>query len=204
MSKIFVTIMVLMSLLSFPGCKNNTGPSDWSSQKIDEWFEAGEWQNGWLIKPDSSINKKEFAISYFKNKERWDMAFKFLKTSNLSKLEPRRYNLDSDNLYASVSQYITKNKEDARFEAHQKYIDIQYIINGAEQMSVAPLLMKKDILVPYDSEKDLEFMTVTNFTSMNATPANFFIFFPSDLHRPSVKIGENSQVKKVVVKVKVN
>jgi YhcH/YjgK/YiaL family protein len=31
----------------------------------------------------------------------------------------------------------------------------------------------------------------------------FTIFFPEDLHRPSVKAGEISKVKKVVVKVKI-
>ena len=39
----------------------------------------------------------------------------------------------------SVSEYLTKNEEDAKFEAHHKYIDIQYVINGAEQMSITPL-----------------------------------------------------------------
>ncbi|MFA5820146.1 MAG: YhcH/YjgK/YiaL family protein, partial [Bacteroidales bacterium] len=37
-----------------------------------------------------------------------------------------------------------------------------------------------------------------------ATPDKFFIFFPSDAHRPGLKVGENSQVRKVVVKVKVD
>ena len=56
--------------------------------------------------------------------------------------------------------------------------------------------MKKDILTPYDPAKDIEFMTVNESNSYKATPERFFIFFPSDIHRPSVKIGENSQVRK--------
>ena len=57
------------------------------------------------IAPDASINKREFAVSYFKNKERWEKAFKFLKNSDLSKLEPKRYDIDGDNLYATISEY---------------------------------------------------------------------------------------------------
>jgi YhcH/YjgK/YiaL family protein len=203
MKNLFLKIMVLTSFLSFIGCKSSTDPGSWSSKKIDKWFEKGDWMNGWTVSPDASINRKEFAVSYFKNKERWDKAFTFLKTSDLSKLELKRYDIDGDNLYAPISEYITKNEEDARFEAHQKYIDIQYVIRGVELMGVAPITQKNEILVPYDGTKDVEFMTVTQAAYFKATPARFFIFFPTDIHRPGVKVGENSQVRKVVVKVKI-
>lgn len=108
----------------------------------------------------------------------------FLKNNDLSRLEIKRYDIDGDNLYATISEYVTKNEEDARFEAHQKYIDIQYVINGVEQIGIAPLLQKKNILVPYDAIKDIEFMTVTQSVNYKVTPAKFFIFFPSDAHRP--------------------
>jgi len=196
--------MILTSFLGFLGCKSSTDPSTWSDKKIDAWFEKGEWLNGWTAKPDASINRKEFAVSYFKNKERWDKAFLFLKNSDLKTLEIKRHDIDSDNLYAPISEYLTKNEEDARFEAHKKYIDIQYVISGTEQMSVAPLSSLAEVLTPYDETKDVGFMTVSNASHFTATPENFFIFFPSDIHRPSVKVGENSQVRKVVVKVKVN
>ncbi|MCX6320930.1 MAG: YhcH/YjgK/YiaL family protein [Bacteroidia bacterium] len=204
MKNLFLKIMALTSFLGFIGCKSSTDPATWSSKKIDKWFEKGEWLNGWTVSPDASINRKVFAVSYFKNKERWDKAFTFLKNSDLSKLEIKRYNIDGDNLYAPVSEYLTKNEEDARYEAHQKYIDIQYVISGVEQMGIAPISQKKDVLVPYDATKDIEFMTVNQGVNYKATPDKFFIFFPSDAHRPGLKVGENSQVRKVVVKVKVD
>ena len=203
MKNLFLKIMILTSFLGFLGCKSSTDPSTWSDKKIDAWFEKGEWLNGWTAKPDASINRKEFAVSYFKNKERWDKAFLFLKNSDLKTLEIKRHDIDSDNLYAPISEYLTKNEEDARFEAHRKYIDIQHVINGAEQMSVTPLADKKDELAPYDPAKDVEFMTVNKSASYEATPDKFFIFAPGDIHRPSVKIGENKIVRKIVVKVKI-
>jgi YhcH/YjgK/YiaL family protein len=203
MKNLFLKIMVLASFLGFLGCKSTTDPATWSDKKIDAWFEKGEWLNGWTVTPDGSINRKEFAISYFKNKERWDKAFLFLKNSDLKTLEIKRHDIDGDNLYAPISEYLTKNEEDAKFEAHRKYIDIQYVISGTEQMSVAPLSSLKEVITPYDETKDVGFMTVSNASHFTATPERFFIFFPSDIHRPSVKVGENSQVRKVVVKVKV-
>jgi YhcH/YjgK/YiaL family protein len=204
MKNIITKVMAVTIFLALAGCSDSGDPSTWSSSQIDKWFEKGEWLNGWTVNPDSSINRKEFAISYFKNKERWDKAFTFLKTNDLKALEIKRYDIDGDNLYAPVSEYMTKNLEDAKFESHQKYIDIQYVIKGIEQISVAQISRKKEVLTPYDAEKDIEFMTVENAMDRKATPDRFFIFFPTDLHRPGVKVGENSQVRKLVVKVKVN
>jgi YhcH/YjgK/YiaL family protein len=196
--------MVFMGLLGLFGCKSSTDPSQWSTKKIDSWFEKGEWLNGWQVKPDATINRKELAVSYFRHKERWDKAFAFLKDNDLAKMEVRRYEIDGDNVYAPISEYMTKNEEDAKYEAHQKYIDIQYVINGKELIGIAPMSLKKEILDPYNPEKDVMFLSVERIINFKATPDRFFIFFPDDTHRPGLKDGENSQVRKVVVKVKVD
>ncbi|MFZ0283379.1 MAG: YhcH/YjgK/YiaL family protein [Bacteroidales bacterium] len=197
-------IMAMAILLSMAGCTGNDNPESWSTGKLDKWFSDGEWLNGWQVKPDQSIDRKTFAVSYFKNRERWDKAFNFLKTTDLSALELKRYDIDGDNLYVAVSEYLSKNEEDARYEAHQKYIDIQYVVSGNELIGVGPVSQKQDVLVPYDPAKDIEFMTVRDGVNFKATPDKFFIFFPSDLHRPGLKDGVNVQVRKVVVKVKVD
>ena len=204
MKKLIVIIMVLTSFFGIFGFTSPSDPTNWSTQKINKWFEKGEWLNGWNVNPDGSVNRREFAVSYFKNKVRWDKAFTFLKSNDLSKLEIKRYDIDGDNLYAPVSEYLTKNEGDAKYEAHRKYIDIQYVIKGVELMSVAPISMKKEVITPYDGAKDVEFMTVKQSTEYKATPDRFFIFFPSDIHRPGVKAGDNSQVRKIVVKVRVD
>ena len=204
MKNSLLTIVIMTSLSVLSGCSGDADPASWSSKKIDKWFDKGDWLNGWQVKPDQSINRKAFAVSYFKNKERWDKAFNFLKSNDLSGLELKRYDIDGNNLYASVSEYLTKNEEDARYEAHQKYIDIQYVVSGKELIGVAPMSQKKDVLEPYDSTKDIEFLTVTGGENRPAMPDRFFIFFPEDAHRPGLKDTENSPVRKIVVKVKVD
>ena len=204
MKNSLLIIIVMASLSALSGCSGSSDPSLWSRKKIDKWFEKGDWLNSWQVKPDQSINRKAFIVSYFKNKERWDKAFNFLKSNNLSGLEIRRYDIDGNNLYAPVSEYLTKNEEDARYEAHQKYIDIQYVVSGRELIGVAPMSQKKDVLEPYDATKDVEFLTVTSGENHLATPDRFFIFFPEDAHRPGLKDTENSPVRKIVVKVKID
>ena len=204
MKKVTFLFVLITGIIGFTGCRSSKDPSSWSSTEVDKWFEKHEWLNGWNVTPDASINRKELVVYYFKNKERWDKAFAFLRDSDLTKLAVKRYDIDGDNLYASVSEALTKNEEDTKFEAHRKYIDIQHVINGSEQMSITPLADKKEELVPYDPAKDVEFMTVNKTVSYEATPDKFFIFFPGDIHRPSVKIGENKIVRKVVVKLKID
>jgi len=204
MKNLFPKIMLVTCFAGLFACKGSTDPTTWNDKQIDKWFEKGKWLNGWQVKPDATIDRKKFAVSYFKHKERWDKAFKFLKENDLTKMEVKRHDIDGNELYAPVSEYMTKNEEDARYEGHLKYIDIQYVASGKELIGIAPASMQKEILDPYDATKDIMFMTVNQITNFKATPENFFIFFPEDLHRPGLKDGENTKVKKVIVKVLVD
>jgi YhcH/YjgK/YiaL family protein len=204
MKNLLIRIMVFTGFLGFLGCKTSTDPTTWSDKQINKWFEKGEWLNGWTVKPDASINRKAFAISYFQHKERWDKAFLFLRDHDLSALELKKYEIDGANLYAPLSEYMSKDEENARYEAHRKYIDIQYVVSGKELIGIAPVSQQKEILEPYNEEKDIMFVTVNKVTNYVALPDRFFIFFPDDLHRPGLKDGENSPVRKAVVKVKID
>jgi YhcH/YjgK/YiaL family protein len=202
MKKLIFSFMVMISLFGLTGSNSDPDPSTWSSKKIDKWFAKMEWTGGWKITPDASINKKELVIAYFKNKERWNKAFKFLINNDLSKLETKRYDIDGDNLFATVSEYLTKNEATTNFEAHRKYIDIQYVIKGDEIMNVSPLSTVKEIVTPYDGSKDIEFMKVSNVVNFKASQSNFFIFFPGDAHRPGIKDKVSATVRKIVIKVR--
>jgi YhcH/YjgK/YiaL family protein len=203
MKKLIVITMVLTTLFAGSGCASSPDPQTWSDEQVNTWFEKGEWLNGWTVKPDASVNKREFANAYFKNKQVWDSTFIWLKNNNLAKLENKTHTIDGKSSYAIISEYQTKNPEDARFELHHNYIDIQYVVDGEELLGIAPLSAKKAELVPYNPGSDIEFMTVSDSTVYHATPDKFFILFPSEIHRPSVKVNENSHVKKCVVKVKI-
>jgi YhcH/YjgK/YiaL family protein len=167
-----------------------------------EWFLKGDWKEGWQVSANESIDKEEFIRQYSINPERWQKAFQFLAGTDLKNLAVGRYELDGADLYVSVSEYNTKNEEDAKCEAHLKYVDIQYLISGEEKMGVAPLSDTKEA-TPYNEEKDIYFMKPNSEKYYLANSDNFFIFFPSDAHRPSVKIKENAPVKKAVVKLRI-
>ncbi len=181
----------------------SNSPGQWSETELTEWFNDSEWKQGWEIQPDESVNPLKFAIQYHKNPKRWDKAFLFLKEQDLAALEPGRYELEGTDLFVNVDAYSTKNEEDALFEAHQKYADIQYLVSGEEKIGVLPL-EETTVTTPYDDKNDIVFLTSEEENYRLATPDHFFVFFPDDAHRPCVKTSENTEVRKVVVKVRID
>ncbi len=172
-------------------------------EEQSNWFSTGEWRQGWNVLPDESVNKEEFSLQYRKNPEAWNTAFKFLAENDLDTLETGRYELQGENLFVNVDEYVTRNEEDTRYEAHRKYADIQYLVVGSERMGLLPL-QKTVVTEPYDSEKDIMFLEADEDNYRLADQQRFFIFFPDDAHRPGLKADENIPIRKVVVKVRIN
>ncbi len=133
--------------------------------------------------------------------DRYAKAIEWLQSQDLAALENGKYEIDGKDVYANVMSYTTLPWEDAKYEAHENYTDIQYVISGREVMTYAPV----DALVPtgpYDPAKD-----VVKFDNSNpglrvaAGAGEYMIFFPWDGHKPKAADGEPAEVKKVVVKI---
>jgi YhcH/YjgK/YiaL family protein len=199
-----IKMFVFASLTSLMGCTGSSDPSKWTSTQTDQWFEAGTWHGNLAVQPDATVDRKAMAVAYHKNPERWDAAFAFIKNNDLAALEVKRHDIDGDNLFALVSEYSTRNEEDVQYEAHRKYADIQYVITGSEQIGIGPIASKKEVSQEYSDEKDIEFFTVEEVTNYPAKPDRFFVFFPTDAHRPGLKVDSIAPVKKLVLKVKLD
>ena len=193
-----------MMVFLFAACTSNqTNPENWTDKEVDAWFDKQEWLNGWEVQPDASVDKRELAVYYHKNPERWNKAFRFMKSEDLKNLPAGVTEVDGKNLFVAISEYNSKEKPETRYESHKNYIDIQYVIDGEELIGVTTA-DKVKVDEPYDSEKDLAFYTFEGGDYRKATPENFMVFFPDDVHRPSLKSGESVPVKKAVVKIKID
>ena len=159
-------------------------------------------QSSFNAKPDESINIEKVKEHYQKYPERWKAAFKFLIKSDLKSIEPGRIDLN-ENVFVVISEYETKNQEDAKYESHRKYIDIQYLISGEELIGLTNKIDLNEIS-PYSESNDITFYDYDGGKMLFASPTNYFIFFPDDKHRPCMKIEEAEKVKKVVVKIRYN
>lgn len=132
---------------------------------------------------------------------RYAKAIDWLKSQDLKTLENGKYEIDGKLVYANVMSYTTIPWEEAKFEAHENYTDIQYVIEGRETMTYAPKgeLQEK---VPYNPEKDVVFYDNANpGVPVVVEAGEFMIFHPWDGHKPKAAAGEPLEVKKVVVKI---
>ncbi len=134
--------------------------------------------------------------------DRYKKAVEFLLNTDLAALEPGKYEIDGKDVYANVLEYTTVPWEEAKFEAHEHYTDIQYVIKGTEIMTYAPV-GAMTVKTPYNPDKDVVFFDDSNpGLQVPAKDDQYLIFFPWDAHKPKAANGEPAPIKKIVVKIK--
>lgn len=143
------------------------------------------------------------ADRYASLNSRFAKAFEYLRTVDGTQ-ELGRVDLDGDDCFAIVQTYETKLEEKALFEAHRKYIDVQFIHSGRETILWAPLATMKEETMAYNDEKDAAlWKLVPDMTPIHISGGQFAILYPEDAHAPCVQWEKPEQVFKVVVKVAV-
>jgi len=145
------------------------------------------------------VDLLENSALYARIDDRLAMGLRYLQTTDFSNLEPGKYPIKENEVFALVSEYNSKKFEDARWEAHRKYADIQYLVHGEEQMGYAPV-REFEATQPYNPDNDIVFLAGKG-DYIAVRPGMFVIFFPQDAHQPGVAITESMPVRKVVVKV---
>jgi len=133
-----------------------------------------------------------------------DKAFAFLRSIDEG-LKSGRHEIDGDHVFAMVDRYQTKPIEEALYDAHRKYLDVQCVLSGSELLLWAPLDSMQELVRPYEDAKDvMKWRAVQDYcTELRMTPSAFAILFPQDAHSPGVQWEKQQQVTKVVVKVAV-
>lgn len=128
-------------------------------------------------------------------------AFAFIEEYLKNPAEPSTYEICGTDLFAKVQDYETH--EEGAFEAHDRYIDIQFVVNGVEKVGYVNR-KKLGVAVQHDVEADVMFFKDgEDCVEFLLTPGEFAIFFPDDAHKPSQKVGTVAHVRKMVLKVKI-
>lgn len=113
-----------------------------------------------------------------------------------------RYDLQGEDLYASVASYTTTPAPTRKFEAHRKYIDLQILLTGQERLDIAVADSLK-ITEAYDPAKDVAFFAAPPaVSSIILRPGLFTLLYPHDAHRPGCSLTADEPVKKLVVKIR--
>lgn len=149
------------------------------------------------------LDKLSNAKTYYSISEKIEIALKYLQHKDLVNMPNGKYPIE-DEIYVIIQEYESKHQDLGKWEAHEKFIDIQFIISGREKIGQTPV----DGLIvnePYNNEKDIVFFEnkkdIGNFLVLEEN--DFAIFYPQDAHMPGLSVDKPAHVKKAVIKIPV-
>lgn len=144
--------------------------------------------------------------------DRWEAAFAYLGSAAADTAALGEHELlPGREVFAIVSRYEPRPADSCRFEAHRRYIDLQYLVSGTEDMGIT-VAAGLNVIQPYSADADIEFYSPEGVGARydRADPGRYYVFFPDDPHRPSMSPKSdtctadsvrNRTVRKVVVKI---
>ncbi len=114
-----------------------------------------------------------------------------------------QYALDGNRLFAIVQSYETKDWIDGKMEAHEKYADLQYIVDGEERIYVD---FSDELEIEEDrtpKEDIIFYKKKENYGYNILNRGKFGYYAPQDAHMPCMKNEEKRAVRKIVFKIAV-
>lgn len=127
----------------------------------------------------------------------------FLETVHLG-MATGEQPLKEDEIFAKIMQYNTSADNKNMVEAHNRYVDIQFLLGGSEKIKVYDR-KKLDTRTPYSSASDCEFFFPAEEAQLNTVllkPGYFTVLFPDDAHLAALNPkDEVVSIHKIVIKI---
>ena len=125
-------------------------------------------------------------------------AFLFILNNDISKLLLGKHEINKSEIFIIIDKSKGRSKKDSHPELHRKYIDIQIVLNGIDEMGWLPKSYCTKPIDKYSEENDIQFFENKPISWIKVKKKMFVIFFPDDAHQPLIG---NSEIYKAVVKV---
>jgi biofilm protein TabA len=84
-------------------------------------------------------------------------AFEFMRNTDLHALTPGVHQIVDKQLFVIVEEAAGRTRAEAKLECHRKYIDIQLVLEGVDEMGWKPLADSHQPIDEYNSERDIRF-----------------------------------------------
>lgn len=148
------------------------------------------------------IDTLQNASKYFSLHPLFKRAFEEISKLDLAnEADGKRDVADGIKFITSNAPGKTAETSLAKFECHDKNIDIQLCISGKETIAWKPREKCVTANGDYNPEKDVRFFSDAPDMYFQLTDGQFAIFFPEDVHAPMIGEGD---IKKLVVKIKIS
>ncbi|MBV8048065.1 MAG: YhcH/YjgK/YiaL family protein [Paludibacterium sp.] len=114
---------------------------------------------------------------------------------------PGRYPIDGERCFALVQEMTTVPASERRLEAHGRYLDVQYLVSGEENIGYLPSGSSATVREDRLADKDIAFYDAPQPPCELALSAGMYaIFQPGEFHRPGCAVTNPMPIKKVVLK----
>jgi biofilm protein TabA len=127
-------------------------------------------------------------------------AFEYIRNTDLQVLAPGHHPIIGDDMFAIVELVPGRTRAEAQLECHRRYIDIQLVLEGVDEMGWKPLAECREPVDDYSAGTDIRFFRDSPASWIATPPGAFCIFFPEDAHAPLVSSGN---IRKLVLKIAV-
>lgn len=134
-----------------------------------------------------------------------DVLIDWLGKNDPKDLPLGRTEIDGSRVFANVMEAKTKRREDARFEFHHRYADVQIDLEGEERFFTTP--GATDVTVEYDETADKGHCLASegNDDILSGTLAHdhFVMYVPGEPHMCNIVMpeAEVGHIKKICFKV---
>jgi biofilm protein TabA len=128
----------------------------------------------------------------------FEEVFNFIKINDLVRLPVGKYEIIKNKAFLILEKNSGKLKKDSLLESHLKYIDIQVILSGTDEMGWAPINNCNSPVEAYNIKKDIQFFHDKPSFFIPVPKEHFAIFFPEDAHMPLIS---NNVIHKAIAKI---
>ena len=138
-------------------------------------------------------------ISFYKGlSPELDVGLEFI--GKVSKPIPNGVSFLQHDVKLIVSEYATKLKNENGYEAHRKYVDIQFPIDGLESVKCCPIDLL-EATTEYNVENDYVLFADKAGSTLTIGNGYFLVLFPYDGHMPQLCVEKPGNIKKITLKV---
>lgn len=126
------------------------------------------------------------------------IASDWLQSTDLTTLEVGEHEIKGRDLFAIKATMMGRKPDQAKLEAHKKYIDIQVCIKGTDNIAWRPTAECPNISDAYQAGNDIMFFSDEASHSIRIHDDKIALFFPNDAHAPLIA---DEELTKIVIKV---
>ncbi|MEZ4628252.1 MAG: YhcH/YjgK/YiaL family protein [Eubacteriales bacterium] len=111
---------------------------------------------------------------------------------------PAKTILDGERIFVNGVNYTSEAKPQGQLEAHQKYIDVMYFVEGEERFYYKPFADVSRVAMPYNAEKECALAEIdADAAQVRFSAGTVFDLFPAGCAPRGAALGQALQGAKV-------